>query len=92
MNPEEAIRACWWTTNVAETVALGQTENPKAAEFFGALNDQDEYQPEQWSNPDRRGWAIKVPRWLASEVLEGAKIENFLYQQIAAEIERRRGA
>lgn len=90
MTAEQAIRACWWTTNVTETIAWGSTSDPEAAEFFGALNDRDEFKLEAWTNPNRRGWAVKVPRWLQSQTIPEAKIENVRYQQIVAEIERRK--
>lgn len=95
MTTEEAVKACeFWTTTLAETQALGSTANPEVAEHFGCLTNKNEYQPERWSNPDRRGWAINVPRWVMNPKLDPSpdwpeKVENAAYTMIAAEIERR---
>jgi hypothetical protein len=82
MTTEEAVRACeFWTIDLAETKALGTTSNPTVGLHFNG----DEYQPEVYTNPARRGWAIRVPRYVPNGE------ENEAYRMVAAEIERRRG-
>jgi hypothetical protein len=79
---EEAVRLCWWTTSVAETVAIGTTSNALAGLHFNGT----EYQREPWSNPGKLGWTVYVPRYVPGP--EG-KVENPVYRLIEAEIERR---
>jgi hypothetical protein len=87
VDTKEAVRRCeFWTTTVSETRALGSTSDPEVAEHFGALNSKDEFQWERWSNPERRGWAIYVPRWTGSK---DDRTENAAYTMIVEEIERR---
>jgi hypothetical protein len=90
VNSEEAVRRCtFWTTNEAETQALGVADDPEVGAFF----DGDDYPREQWSKPmGTRNWAIRVSRWITDEDEQGKKhqIENPAYTMIVAEIERRR--
>lgn len=84
MNLEEAIQACWWTTDVAESKAIGTTSDPEAGDFFNGK----EFPYEQFSDPNgRQGWTIIVPRWTGNPE---EQIENAAYRKIVQEIERRR--
>lgn len=88
MTTEEAIRECeFWTTNIAETQAWGTTRNP----MIGLHFPSDEYQAERWTAPERRGWAITIPRWHWNRNEDGERVrtENLLYQMIVKEIQRR---
>jgi hypothetical protein len=87
---EEAVSRCdFWTTNVAETIAIGSTSDPLVGLHFNG----DEYQRERWSNPSKLGWGITVPRWVVHEDEDGerTRIENLAYRMIVAEIARRVG-
>jgi len=87
LNAEEAVRACeFWTTSPAGNQAYGTTLNPQVGAFFGG----DEYQPERWTQPHRRGWAISIPRYTPA-VDQDTRTENPLYQLVVAEIDRRKG-
>lgn len=92
MNTEEAVRACdFWTTNEAETLAIGSTSNPEVAAFF-EVSSKDEFDHERWTNPGKRsGWSFTIPRWISlpDRPDKGLRVENLAYQMIVEEIERR---
>jgi hypothetical protein len=77
MTNEEAVQACeFWTTDIAETKAIGTTLNPMVGLHF----DGDQYQRSRWLNPDRVGWSLTIPR------------SSPVYELIVAEIARRHGS
>jgi hypothetical protein len=84
MTDEEAVRLCWWTTSVAETVAIGTTSNALAGLHFNGT----EYQREPWSNPGKLGWTVFVPRFVPGP--GETRVENPTYRLVMAEIKRRK--
>ena len=89
MTTEEAVRDpdTWWTTNIAETIAIGTTSNPIVGLHFNG----DEYQRTRWLNPEVKGWAITIPRWTPHRDEDGEmiRVENQAYTRVVEEIERR---
>jgi hypothetical protein len=86
---EEAVQAVeFWTTDIAETKAIGTTSDPTAGLHFAG----DEYRREGWTNPHNLGWSILVPRWrvVLNDEGEKARAEHPVYSLIIEEIERRK--
>lgn len=81
MKTEEAIRLCeFWT--MTGSAALGTTSNPEVGIFF----DGDEFEWEAFSNPGRKGWAIRVPK----QTKDGPFfVDNMAFKLIEQEIEKR---
>jgi hypothetical protein len=91
VTPTEAVTACeFWTTNLAESLAMGSTTSEDIAAAFSCTVSLPR---EQWTNPDGpRNWNVNVSRWLAhrdENTGERVSVENPLYLEIAAEILRR---
>lgn len=85
MTTEQAIAECeFWTTNVTETIAIGNTSNEEIGATFGGIRFMAD------KKTDSHGWSITVHRMISGSAV-GA-VENPLYIAIVAEIERRRSA
>lgn len=101
MTLEEAIAACWWTPNVAETRMFGSSTSAEAARFFNATLSMPR---EKWSNPDGpQNYDIRVSRWItkhdatSGELVrdddgEIVMVQNPTYTLIEQEIDRRNKA
>lgn len=94
MTSEEAVAACeFWTTNMAESMAMGSTTSEEVATAFGATVSLPRC---QYSDPQgTRNWQVNVGRWISVEdeqTGEREVQENPVYTMIAAEIERRKVA
>lgn len=88
MTIAEAVRECeFWTVTRGETLAIGSTTQKEIGELFGGLL----FDTDPTTNPGLRlGWSITVGRYIRGEDEE--TVENPLYTEIVAEIERRRAA
>jgi len=97
---DEAVTACdFWTTNVAETKAIGSSTDPEIA---AAFNCTISHPRDIRQNPDGpRNYDIRVPRWLTKtdditgEIVRSEdglpmRVESSAYILIVAEIERRK--
>ncbi len=91
MTVDEAIAAAsFWTTNLAETVALGASTDPEVAHAFNCTVSVPMQAHTDPQGP--RAHDIRVSRWLTArdENDELVKTENPVYIEIASEIERRK--
>lgn len=93
MTSQEAIeRVAFWTTNVAESQAIGSSTDPELGAFFNCSVSMPRC---QWSDPNGpRHFDIRVPRWLNrydEETNQLTQVENDLYLMVVAEMEHRRG-
>ena len=89
MTTNQAIRLCeFWTTNLAESVAIGSTVNQEAGETLGFPS----IALQQASDPQGpRVWSGNVPRWVADTASDDprAVVENPTYTAVAREISER---